>query len=337
MSTGIYYDGGPVLSYKRYISFVIGSRGVGKTYFFKNLCLKSAIKSREVKFVWVRRYLDDIKALKNNFFRDIEGAFPDYEFSADVEALWCRDKGTTAWFQIGSFIPLSAYERYKGNSFHTVEYLIFDEFITAGRYLTEEVFKFYDLCETVFRDRAKMRAILLANALSQLNPYFDAFHIKLTDDNEFLAADKWVAQNVDAHEFIEHKKETPMGHILEGTDYQKYSMDNQFILDDTSDIVSKPKGAATSYSNLVLHGIHIGVWLMNGGVWFGEPNETSTDYTIYVPDSRESAAILLDKNGKLVKFISKMYKENKVLGFLNMTIKQEVLNVAILGIKNYRT
>lgn len=331
-----YYDGSRALSYKRLLTFVVGSRGVGKTYFYKRLLINKAIDSQSIKFVWVRRLADDIKALKNNFFRDVEHLWPEYEFDATVEVLRARTKDPIGpWFTIGQFIPLSLYERYKGNSFHGVEYVIYDEFITQGRYLAEEVFKFYDLLETVFRDRQQMRAVLLANALSQLNPFFEAFNIKIDKEKQFQASDRWVLENVDAEQWIQYKQETPMGKLLDGTEYAAYSMGNQFVLDDMSDIIPKPKGATTHTSNLILHGMKIGLWLINGGVWFGEPHESSRNFSIYLDDARNNQAILVDKHNKIVKFIARAYQKNQVLGFQSLAIKQEILQVALLGLKNY--
>ena len=332
-----YYDGSRALSYKRLLTFIIGSRGVGKTYFYKRLLLNKSLEAKALKFVWVRRLADDIKALKHNFFRDIEHLYPEYEFDATTELLRARTKEPQGdWFIIGYFIPLSLYERYKGNSFHGVEFVVYDEFITQGRYLTEEVFKFYDLLETIFRDRSKMRAILLANALSQMNPYFDVFNIKIDKDTHFKSNDRWVLENVDAENWIQYKQETPMGKLLDGTEYAEYSMGNQFILDDTSDIIEKPKGASTHTSNLILHGMKIGIWIINGGVWFGEPHDSERNFTIYLDDARKNEAVLIDRTHKLVKYVAKMYKTNQVLGFLSLAIKTEVLQIALLGIKNYK-
>ena len=332
-----YYDGSRALSYKRLLTFIIGSRGVGKTYFYKRLLINKALEAKAIKFVWVRRLADDIKALKHNFFRDIEHLWPQYEFDATTELLRARTKEPNGdWFTIGQFIPLSLYERYKGNSFHGVEYVIYDEFITQGRYLTEEVFKFYDLLETIFRDRKNMRAILLANSLSQLNPYVEVFNITIEKETKFKASDRWVIENVDAEKWIEYKQETPMGILLEGTDYAAYSMGNQFILDDTSDIIDKPKGAQTYRHNLILHGMKVGMWVINGGLWFGEPYESNRNFTIYLDDARNNEARLMDKSNPVIKFIAKMYKQNRVLGFQSLAIKQEILPVALLGIKNYK-
>ena len=332
-----YYDGSRALSYKRLLTFIIGSRGVGKTYFYKRLLINKALEAKALKFVWVRRLADDVKALKNNFFRDIEHLWPQYEFDATTELLRARTREPQGdWFIIGYFIPLSLYERYKGNSFHGVEYVVYDEFITQGRYLTEEVFKFYDLLETIFRDRKQMRAVLLANALSQLNPYFEVFNIKIDKETRYKSSDRWVLENVDAEQWIQYKQETPMGQLLQGTEYAQYSMGNQFILDDTSDIIEKPKGAQTSRTNLILHGMKIGMWIINGGIWFGEPSDSARNFSIYLDDARTNEAQLIHKGTPTVKFIANMYKDNRVLGFQSLAIKQEILPVALMGIKNYK-
>ena len=51
----MYYDYQKVLSYNALLSFIIGERGVGKTYGAKKFCIKNYINKND-EFVYLRRY-----------------------------------------------------------------------------------------------------------------------------------------------------------------------------------------------------------------------------------------------------------------------------------------
>ena len=54
-----YYDYGPVLSRNALFSFVVGGRGLGKTYGFKHWAIRDWIRSGS-EFVYLRRYKSEL-------------------------------------------------------------------------------------------------------------------------------------------------------------------------------------------------------------------------------------------------------------------------------------
>ena len=62
----MYWDIGKPLSYNALFNFIVGARGTGKTYGFKQWAIKDFLKTG-AQFVYVRRYKQEMKDIKNFF------------------------------------------------------------------------------------------------------------------------------------------------------------------------------------------------------------------------------------------------------------------------------
>ena len=109
----------------------------------------------------------------------------------DESYYFSTDKPSLSWKKIDKFyidnkvfgygIPLSTANILKSASFPKVKTLIFDEFLIDNgtyHYLRNEVIQFLDVIETIARLR-DVRVILLGNAITISNPYFDFFKLSL--------------------------------------------------------------------------------------------------------------------------------------------------------------
>ena len=67
-----------IKSYNKFLNFIIGGRGIGKTYGFKKDCI-SRYKKTGKQFLYLRRYKTDLKKI-NTFLNDQFENFKDYEF-----------------------------------------------------------------------------------------------------------------------------------------------------------------------------------------------------------------------------------------------------------------
>lgn len=56
----MYYNYNKILSYNAFINFLIGERGVGKTYGASKMVVNKFIKKNE-QFAYIRRYKSDLK------------------------------------------------------------------------------------------------------------------------------------------------------------------------------------------------------------------------------------------------------------------------------------
>lgn len=78
----------------------------------------------------------------------------------------------------GYAIPLSTANILKSSTFEKVGLIIFDEFLitrSTYHYLPNEIIQFAELLETIIRLRPNIKILLLGNAISISNPYFDFF------------------------------------------------------------------------------------------------------------------------------------------------------------------
>ena len=86
----MYWNPARILSYDRLFNFVVGGRGIGKTYGMKKFCLNNYFNKNE-EFIYLRRYKEEIKPLKGfKFFESIAKEYPDVELKTEGERLVWR-------------------------------------------------------------------------------------------------------------------------------------------------------------------------------------------------------------------------------------------------------
>ena len=95
----IYYSYDKVLSYNALLNFLIGERGVGKTYGMTKFLIKQFLKSGK-QFVYLRRYKTELKESVPQFFdkikddKDFEGI--DFKVKKDETKDSIKDKTAKA-------------------------------------------------------------------------------------------------------------------------------------------------------------------------------------------------------------------------------------------------
>lgn len=190
LGEGDYYDYGRVLSYHAPWMFVIGARGLGKTYGAKKLVIGDWIKKRW-QFIYLRRTAEEQKN-KGTWFADIAEQYPELEFRVSgnqAECHWLDDRDATTdkhgktrptWHVMGYFIALSQAGQVKSVAYPKVRTIIFDEIFPDNmRYLGGEVTALEEFYNTVDRWSDRVRVIMCSNAVTLANPYFSAFNINL--------------------------------------------------------------------------------------------------------------------------------------------------------------
>ena len=263
MELFMYYDFGKLVSYNALLNFVIGERGVGKTFGAKKFVVNDFLKN-ENEFVYLRRYKTELDMSLNGFFNQLQdnGVFEDYEFKVKGS----KNKITTFTCNganIGYAFPLSTANILKSASFTKVKNIIFDEFIIdkgTYHYLQNEVTQFLDVVETVARLR-DIRAFLLGNAISTTNPYWDYFDIHLPYNSEFATfKDGLIAVNyVKNEEYRKAKRESRFGKLIAGSDYGRFAIENEFLRDDKS-FIGKRTQHAKNFAVIATEGGYFGVW-----------------------------------------------------------------------------
>ena len=161
-------------------------------------------------------------------------------------------------------MTLSTAQQLKSTNFPDVYYIIFDEFIIEegqGHYLKNEVKSFLGLIETIARTR-DVKVFMLANAVSEVNPYFLFFDLSLPYNNDIRTFKDGliVLQYMRNLEYRKMKKQTKFGRLIEGTDYEDYAVNNVFT-DSNKDFIEKKSGQAKFSFSFLYNNNQYGVWI----------------------------------------------------------------------------
>lgn len=161
---------------------LLGMRSNGKSYAVKEFLLNEAYKNGK-KFVYLRRYKDDIK----QYF--VESYFSDMNIEKITDGIYDQivawqgylyfaksneddpTKSPVRGGKIGRYCALNEAVRYKSNAFVGFEYINYEEFITDGVYLSNEPEKLQQFISTVARDK-NIKVFLIGNTISRVCPYF---------------------------------------------------------------------------------------------------------------------------------------------------------------------
>ena len=183
-----YYSFDELFSRNGTFNFVVGARGLGKTYGGKKHVIRNAIKNGD-EFIYLRRYNTEL-AGKSTFFSDIAHEFPGFDFRVQGNEAQLSLAGEDDWTTFGYFAALSKAQIYKSRAYPKVKTIIFDEFIIeAGhhRYLKNEAKVMTDFYSTVDRYNDRTRVLFLANSISILNPYFQRYDIAPKENSEWVS------------------------------------------------------------------------------------------------------------------------------------------------------
>lgn len=301
----MYYDINKTLSKQRLFNFVIGARGVGKTYGSKKRCTENFLKAKK-QFVYLRRYETEMPAAEmRNFFDDIAEEFPGHEFSAH-NGLFRIDGEIAGWY-----FPLSKAVMLKSIPFPNVSLIIFDEFIIETgiyQYLPNEVRTFLECYSTISRDR-DVTAIFLSNAITMTNPYFIYFNIALEPGQTVKLLKHISVEVITNQDFIEHMSNTRFGELVAGTEYGEYNIKNKFILDTDSFLENLP-GGCIYMSTLIIGQRKIGSYIgIDPAKMYLSPKTDPSCKRIFAltQDTHDTNTILAQRQNPYIKQIVLTY------------------------------
>ena len=305
----MYYSRNDLLSYNALFNFVVGERGTGKTYQFKDWAISDFIKNKN-QFVYVRRYKTEFKDI-GNFFDDMVNKYPDHTFKIHQGKFYIDDEIA------GFYIALSTAITKKSVAYPNVNKIGFDEFIlekSTIHYLPNEVNAFLGLYETIARDRNNVRCLFMANSVTLINPYFLFFDLQVEKTKRFwtFKNNDLVVELTDLKEFKEHKKETRFAKIIDGTQFSKYAIDGEFVNDNYEFIENKSPNSYYCFT-LVYKGESIGVWCDSKiGVMYITSKVDVTyplKYSITTNDHKPNMVVLSNKYSRnQINILTKMYE-----------------------------
>lgn len=324
----MWYDSGKTLTHNAMINIVIGSRGCGKTYGLKMRAVKNFLTKGE-QFIYLRRYDTELDMVKETLFNDINKSNSEFEVEYKCGEYFIDDG------LAGYAIPLSKSSYYKSASFPDVSLIIFDEFIIEEgqgiHYLKNEVRKLLDFIETVARMRENVKVFLLANALSTINPYMLYWNINVSPKNPLVkACDGLVlCELVGDDEFKEAKKDTVFGKLNAGTDYERMSVENEFILDSDA-FIEKRSGDSKYLFTFAHDGNLMGLWIdyKVGLYYVSETVDPSCKivYSTTLPDHSPNKMLIKRGDKGLFGHLVRAFKQG-YLRFENQKVKSCVYNI----------
>lgn len=293
---GKYYNGGKLLKSGSNFLFTMGSRGSGKSYFYKMLCIKYFLKSGR-KFVYMRRFISELDKIKEECFqelnfgneKDIKG-----EVNIVVEGYDIFINGEKA----GVYVGLSSYNKFKSVNMSEYDLIIFDEYLPEDeKYLKLSDFTYEPTCclnfyQSVARGynmpiREEVKFIFISNTINTFNPYssFFKFDLEIFNGQKFINRDFFSVEVFKNNKINNEILKTAFGRFINTTEYGSYALNNKFMLDNNNLLQTKfERKKPLLYLRL--------------------ENKT---YTLYYQNDN---TIVIDKNKEQYKFIEGIYNYN---------------------------
>jgi len=341
IDTSMFWNARQTLTHNVLINIIVGNRGGGKSFGAKEWAIDNFIKNRE-QFGYIRRYKEDLKQPMIQFFKDIEYKYPDYEFKTDSNYFYIRMKPgdpDEKWTEndiAGYGFTLSTANNKKSISYPNITTLIFDEFLLDKgnqMYLNQEPLKLLSLYETVARPGTGHKRVILfmlANAITVTNPYFLFWDLKMPTKQDKNG--KWIwkhktrpilVEDVRNEHFIDMKKNTEFGKLIEGTKYADYSINNKFLLDDDT-FIEKKTANSRYWFTFIYHENKYGVWVdsYEGKMYVSNDIDPSYPivYSITTKDHRPNTMFIKDRS-RAVRF--RTFIDNYKLG----NVRFESINI----------
>lgn len=315
-----YYNFDALWSRNGIFNFIVGGRGIGKSYGAKVHAVRRAIERGE-EFIYLRRFKDELSAARPSFFADIAQLWPDLEFRVNGNVAEYRRAGDdkAKYTLIGYFVALSVAQSKKSVSYPKVHTIIYDEFIIENtrhfHYLPNEPTVLTNFYSTVDRYTDRARVIFLANAVSIDNPYMTEYDLIPKDGTEWIRKRNGfiVAHFPDSKEFGNAVYQTRFGQFIKDTQYADYAVGNDFA-DNHDHFIGTKDSHAIYLMTLSVKGQTFSIWdSMVTGEHFVQLKRPKNEshYVLEAKDMREGVMVL-EKNAFVLARMRTAYRKGKV-------------------------
>ena len=317
----IFFDYDKVNSFNALFSFLLASRGCGKTFGAITAVVKDFLKNGN-QFVYVRRYKTELKECVPNFFSQhiAKNIFPDHDLEVRGNKFYID--GELA----GYAIALSTSKILKSTGFPLVRTIIFDEFTIESsiyHYLSREVEDLLDLVETIGRMRDNIRVWFLGNSTSVYNPYFNYWDLTLPYSGEFRTFKDGLilVGYLESKAYAEEKKKTRLGRVVEGTKWGDYAIDNKFLRDSDSFIHKRPS-YAKFFFNLNIDNNKFGVWFDDEAFWYVSNDFDPSSHANFAVNRNDHSetTLLMSRVDPIIKNLIERFRDGHLV-FENAQIK----------------
>lgn len=330
LSLNMFYNVNETLSHNALLNFVIGQRGVGKTYSAKCKVINNFIKRGE-QFVYLRRYDTELQRSSiEKFYDDIADNFEGHELTVNRQGAFVCDDKIMGWP-----IPLSKAAHFKSVPFPRVTMIIFDEFIIDTgiiSYLPHEVETFNEMYSTIARLR-DVKVLFLSNAITYTNPYFLYFNLEVPKNAKFFKRNDIIVHYVDNPDFVDAASKTRFGRIISETQYAKYAINNEFLRDSDAMIEKMPEGSKCR-ALIKVEGKDLGMYTAGSYIYISTKTDKTAPLLVTADKEVNDEKYLSYKGGVgrsiIQRIVDQFYKGS--LRFTDIVAKNLIVRRIIRGI-----
>jgi hypothetical protein len=288
------------------------------------MCIDTGLEQKDISFVVLVRYKEDIKDLKDGWWDIVAHLYPDYMFYSKRNIIYAKNSLET--FPIGEFIALRDYMRAKRKPRPKVKIIFFDEFLNEENdYLANEIKAYLSICDSVIRNRDNVRCYLVSNHISVINPYFNYFGFVQLGKRFTRGQHDSILEFTDSEQFVEYRKHTKFGSSIDGTEYGEYAMMGKMLLDDYTNVSKIPDSQCHHQFHIRLEGLLIDVCVMNNILYLRKSSDsTATAFTPYVDDAVQGA-IFCTKSLNHFDYIVDKFMRDEIM-YETLQIKNAIIN-----------
>lgn len=244
-----------IFKFKQNNIFIVGARGVGKTYGILEYCV-----IHKLRFAYIRRTQKQVNVCKGKYGNPFKTLNKDHGWNIYTDTqddITCffeteeneKGKRVPVGEQLGYLFSLSTFANLRSIDLSDVDIIFYDEFIKQldERPLKNEATAFLNMCETIGRNKEiqtgrALKVICAANSNSLDNDIF--YYLRLVTTGERMKR-KEITCHVDNERDLrlyilkdspisEKKRDTSLYKLARGTDYEQMALENDFVDDDTS-------------------------------------------------------------------------------------------------------
>lgn len=257
MKNDIYLDSGYlnvdyIMGLDYPFTFIIGARGVGKTYGMLEYIYKN-----KMKYIHLRRTQVQADLLSSNAFQPYKQLCFDNQWHIGVISVAKNVSGITEIEEdefkepFGYICALSTFSNLRGFDASDVEMIFYDEFIpeTTAKPIKSEYETLLNVYETVNRNRElkgqpPVKLVCCANSNTIDNPYFIGLGVinkiaSMQAKGKMIYSDKergLLIINLSKSPISARKKNTALYRLSENTDFGDMALENLYSGTDTSTI-----------------------------------------------------------------------------------------------------
>lgn len=243
-------------------NFLVGGRGIGKTYGAIKYCIEHGIK-----FIYMRRTDTIVQTIVNSELSPVRPVMADMGRGSAVQKI---NKYVTGFYEaetladgttkaegapLGIAVGLSVMGNLRGWSAADYTILINDEFIPEKheRTLKNEATAFFNAYETINRNRElqglpPLQVLFLANANDLTNDYFMELNlINVVDSMRVNGQETRFDRSRGIAIYLlrdspisKAKQQTALYKLTKGTLYSSMAIDNDFVYEDRGKVASRP-------------------------------------------------------------------------------------------------